>query len=99
MIALNGRYDGKVIVLDEPLDLPADQAVRITVEPIAAASKAHHPGTGKRLLGQQPGLVLFMAPDWDEPLPDDIWDFNKGDAERDISSAPERLSPGDEAGR
>ena len=67
MIALNGRYDGKVIVPDTPLDLPADQAVRITVEPIATPPAS---SAGKRVLGQQPGLVLHMAPDWDEPLPD-----------------------------
>ena len=38
MIALNGRYDGKVIVPETPLDLPANQRVRIQVEPIEAES-------------------------------------------------------------
>jgi hypothetical protein len=50
------------------------------------------------LLGQQPGLVFFMAPDWDAPLPDDIWDFNKGDGERDTRRGPEGAGPGNEAG-
>jgi hypothetical protein len=34
MIELNARYDGKVIVPDTPLDLPANVRVRISVEPI-----------------------------------------------------------------
>lgn len=39
MIALNARYDGKVIVPETPLDLPANQRVRISVEPIEAEPK------------------------------------------------------------
>jgi hypothetical protein len=35
MIAMNGRYDGKVIVPEKPLALPANQRVRIHVEPIS----------------------------------------------------------------
>ena len=34
MIALTARYDGKVIVPDEPLALPANQRVRINIEPV-----------------------------------------------------------------
>jgi hypothetical protein len=34
-MVLNARFDGKVIVPDEPLNLPANQRVRISVEPIA----------------------------------------------------------------
>ena len=79
MIALNGRYDGKVIVPDAPLDLPADQAVRITVEPIAIAVKP--PEGGKRVLGQQPGLVLQRASDWDDSLPEEIWQHNEDGGE------------------
>lgn len=40
MVALNGRYDGKVIVPDTPLDLPANQRVRISVEPLPPAEDA-----------------------------------------------------------
>jgi hypothetical protein len=36
---LNAHYDGKVIVPDEPLDLPPNQKLRILVEPIDAASE------------------------------------------------------------
>jgi hypothetical protein len=34
MIALNAHFDGKVLIPDEPLDLPANQQVRIELEPI-----------------------------------------------------------------
>jgi hypothetical protein len=34
MIALKAHFDGKVLVPDEPLDLPANQKVRIELEPI-----------------------------------------------------------------
>jgi hypothetical protein len=78
MIALNGRYDGKVIVPDAPLDLPADQKVRITVEPIAtAAGPAALTPAGKIQLGLQRGVVLYVADDFDGPLPDELWGFNQ----------------------
>ena len=38
MIALNAHFDGKVIVPDEPLNLPANQKVRIQIEPIGQPS-------------------------------------------------------------
>jgi hypothetical protein len=37
MIALNARYDGKVIVPETPLNLPPNQRVRVQVEPIPSA--------------------------------------------------------------
>ena len=74
MIALNARYDGKVIVPDEPLDLPANQKVRIQVEPIESVQALAKP---KRVLGQQRDLVVHLAPDWEAPLPDDIWEHNR----------------------
>ncbi len=39
MVTLNAHFDGKVLVPDEPLDLPANQKVRIQVEPIEADPK------------------------------------------------------------
>ncbi|HZZ41341.1 MAG TPA: hypothetical protein VFE58_00250 [Tepidisphaeraceae bacterium] len=77
MIVLNAHFDGKVIVPDEPLNLPPNQKVRIELEPIETPA----PLVPKplRILGQQPGVVTFLAPDWDAPLPDDIWDHNKED--------------------
>ena len=73
MIALNAHFDGKVLVPDEPLNLAPNVKVRITVEEVTVDP----PVTGKRLLGQQPDFVLKFAPDWNEPLPDDIWEHNK----------------------
>ncbi len=78
MIALNAHFDGKVLVPDEPLDLPANQKVRIELEPIE--SPAPTEPKPKRVFGQQKGAVTFLAPDWDAPLPDDIWDHNKDEA-------------------
>jgi|GEM_PF-4747626 len=37
MIALNAHFDGKVFVPDEPLNLPPNAKIRITVEEIDAA--------------------------------------------------------------
>ncbi|HEX4793771.1 MAG TPA: hypothetical protein VH370_08270 [Humisphaera sp.] len=78
MIALNAHFDGKVIVPDEPLDLPANQKIRISIEPIeqATAPPAVQP---KLQLGLQRGVVTYAAPDWEAPLPDDIWDHNRDD--------------------
>ena len=39
MITIEGRYDGKVIVPDEPLDLPAGTALRITAEVVVAGKE------------------------------------------------------------
>jgi hypothetical protein len=76
MIALNAHFDGKVLIPDEPLALKPNQKVRIELEPIESTPSEHKP---KRILGQQPRAVTFLAPDWDAPLPDDIWDHNKDD--------------------
>jgi hypothetical protein len=37
-MTINGHFDGKVIVPDEPLDLRPNQAVRIQIEPIEEPS-------------------------------------------------------------
>jgi hypothetical protein len=68
MVTLNAHFDGKVIVPDEPLNLPANQKVRISVEPIGAAAS-----NGKRVFGQQKGAVLYIAPDFDDYLGDEFW--------------------------
>jgi hypothetical protein len=34
MIAIHARFDGKVIVPDQPLDLPPNQRVIVRVEPV-----------------------------------------------------------------
>jgi hypothetical protein len=72
MIALNAHYDGKVIIPDEPLDLPADQQLRITIEPVVPdPTKTNN--KPPRTFGQQKGVVLYVAPDFDEYLGDDFW--------------------------
>ncbi|MEK7405117.1 MAG: hypothetical protein AAB225_08415 [Acidobacteriota bacterium] len=44
MISINAHFDGKVIVPDEPLDLPCDQALIVRVEPVTGpASPAREP--------------------------------------------------------
>jgi hypothetical protein len=77
MIALNAHFDGKVLIPDEPLALKPNQKVRIELEPIESSIPTEP--KPKRVLGQQPGAVTFLAPDWDAPLPDDIWDHNNDD--------------------
>jgi hypothetical protein len=37
MVAIKGHFDGKVIVPDEPLDLPANQRLVVHIEPDPAA--------------------------------------------------------------
>lgn len=74
MIALNARFDGKVLIPDEPLALPANQKVRIELEPIEPTT----PADPKRRIefGLQKDLVIHLAPDWEDPLPDEIWNHN-----------------------
>lgn len=67
MMALTAHYDGKVIVPDHPLALQPNQAVRITIEPIPAELP-------KIELGKQRGAISNFSPDWEAPLPDDMWD-------------------------
>lgn len=38
MIAIKARFDGKVIVPDEPVNLPTDRALLVRIEPLTAAS-------------------------------------------------------------
>jgi hypothetical protein len=40
MIAINAHYDGKVIVPDEPLDLPPNQALVVRIESISGEDLA-----------------------------------------------------------
>ncbi len=70
MVKLNAHFDGKVIVPDEPLALKPNQKLRISIEPIESAPSAP---IGKRVFGQQKGVVLHIAPDFNDPLGDDFW--------------------------
>jgi len=70
MIALNAHFDGKVLIPDEPLALPANQKVRIELEPIGHGPAKPH---GKRTFVTQPGSIAYAAPDFDAHLGDDFW--------------------------
>ena len=37
MVTVNAHFDGKVIVPDEPLDLPPNQALIVRIEPVGSA--------------------------------------------------------------
>ena len=64
MIALNARFDGRVLIPDEPLALTPNQKVRIELEPIESAP-AETSGKPKRVFGQQKGVVLYIAPEFE----------------------------------
>ena len=38
-MTINAHFDGRVIVPDEPLDLPPNQALTVRIEPVAATSE------------------------------------------------------------
>jgi hypothetical protein len=40
MMRVNAHFDGRVIIPDEPLDLPANQPLVIRIEPHSAGSEA-----------------------------------------------------------
>ena len=81
MIALNAHFDGKVLVPDEPLNLAPNVKVRITVEEVT--TELPPADTGKRLLGQQPDAFTYIAPDFNDPLPDAFW---LGEDDEDLNS-------------
>ncbi len=80
MISLNAYFDGKVFIPDEPLTLSANQRVRIEVE--LMPHSASQPPKPKRQLGQQRDLVAYLSPDWEAPLPDDMWRHNTDEEAR-----------------
>lgn len=76
MVTVNAHFDGNVIVLDEPVTLQPNQKLRVSIETVEGLTSdgADKP---KRQLGLQRDTNYYLAPDWDEPLPDDIWEHNK----------------------
>jgi hypothetical protein len=38
MIAINAHFDGSVIVPDEPIDLPLDEALIVRIEPVQSSA-------------------------------------------------------------
>jgi hypothetical protein len=72
MVKLNAHFDGKVIIPDEPLNLPPNQKLRISVEPIEQPTQPTQPSS-KRQLGLQRGALIYISPDFDAELGDDFW--------------------------
>jgi hypothetical protein len=62
--AISAHFDGKVIVPDEPVQLPVGQRLRVVLE--VESPTAPPP----RQLGPMKGSVEFMARDFDAPLDD-----------------------------
>ena len=74
MVAFRGHFDGKVIVPDEPVDIPQDQQFVVTLAP--AAPKQQHPqGVGGQRqddVGEDPKPgESFLAWAARNPLPAD----------------------------
>ncbi len=54
MVRLTARYDGKVLIPDQPLDLPTDTPLEITIQPSAPPPAGDDPlmklyGLGKEV--------------------------------------------------
>jgi hypothetical protein len=62
--SLTAHFDGKVIVPDEPVQLPIGQPLRVVIEVQPATDRP------RRQLGTMKGTVEYMAPDFDAPLDD-----------------------------
>lgn len=80
MIALNAHYDGKVIVPDEPLDLPANQKVRIQVEPIEPVIVESTPSQANRTEFRDLIGIGLPLPENHTPRftsNDDLWEKDK----------------------
>ena len=68
--SLTAHFDGKVIVPDEPVELPVGQPLRVVV---AVELPTDRP---RRQLGTMKGTVRFIAPEFDAPL-DDFREYMK----------------------
>ena len=93
MVQVKAKYDGKVLIPDQPLDVPAGTDVRLTVDvpevPTARETPAVNdrsplppaidPVTGKRRLGAWPGFLIHMSDDFNDHLGDDFWSGDDAD--------------------
>jgi hypothetical protein len=71
MATIKVRFDGRVFVPEQPVDLPAGTSVEI---PIPAAQPAARSGTNamERVAEMHPRAIETTT-DFDAPLPDDFW--------------------------
>ena len=67
MIAIKAHFDGKHLILDDPLELPTGKPLLVHIE-VAPDSQP----LKKRILGLYPGIA-WVSPDFDEQLPDEFW--------------------------
>ena len=81
MVQVKAKYDGRVLIPAEPLDVPAGTELCLTIDDAARPASpdlppllpAIDPATDKRRLGQQRGAVLHMSDDFNDHLGDDFW--------------------------
>ena len=70
MIELRGHFDGRVIIPDEPVELPRDQALIVRVEPVVQSADAPAPKASS-FLEWSVGRVIddpTLAPDLNDQL-------------------------------
>lgn len=73
---IKGLYDnGKIVLYEQPpIDAPTEVLVTFTKEVTTAPEKIEP--TSERKFGFGKGTVLYMAPDFDDPI-DDLFDVFK----------------------
>ena len=67
MRAIKAHFDGKVLVPDEPVDLPLGKALIVKIEEAESQTTR-----SKRKAGLHRGTAT-TSPDFDKPLPDAFW--------------------------
>lgn len=66
MIAIKAHFDGKVLVPDEPLELPKDTPLIVEIKTADFPQTTRTPGLSR-------GSVMWISDDFDDPLPDEFW--------------------------
>lgn len=87
MVDINATFDGKVLVPDKPLNLPAGQTVRVRVEQLSDRPPSALPPAiidGKRVFNQQRHAIKRVASNFDDELGEEFW-FPKDDPLTDPS--------------
>jgi hypothetical protein len=66
-LRIRAHFDGRVLVPDEPVDLPVNQPLDVEVTPSTNGAG----GTAEpRRAGWGKAIITHIAPDFDEPLED-----------------------------
>ena len=63
MISLKARFDGRVLVPEQPVDLPQNRVLEVTVTEIPAIDEANgtHSASDEELLAEPPLMALVKA--------------------------------------